>query len=178
VGLPDPERYHVTLLNLEPRPLPEGTRGFSVVAGNALSLDFPDNAFDVVFSNSVIEHVGSWHNQGVMAGEVRRVGRSYFVQTPAFWFPLEPHSRIPGFQFLPRSLRAALIYSFNIHYFPRKSTYRGCLEVADSTLLLTYGRFRALFPGATIHTERLFGLVKSYVALDDGRTARAADRES
>lgn len=52
---------------------------------------FQDNEFDAVFSNSVIEHVGDYEAQRQMANEIMRVGKRYFVQTPNFYFPIEPH---------------------------------------------------------------------------------------
>ncbi|NJK36721.1 MAG: class I SAM-dependent methyltransferase [Oscillatoriales cyanobacterium RM1_1_9] len=36
-------------------------------------LDFSDNSFDLVFSNSVIEHVGSLERQTVFAQNVQRL---------------------------------------------------------------------------------------------------------
>ncbi|WP_255695553.1 methyltransferase domain-containing protein [Rhodohalobacter sp. 614A] len=56
---------------------------FQYVQGDALDMHmFEDKSFDVVFSNSVIEHVGSFENQRRFADEVRRVGKAYWVQTP------------------------------------------------------------------------------------------------
>ncbi len=164
VGRVDPERMRITLLNLAPIPVPDGAVAFTAVAGNALHLPFGDGEFDVVFSNSVIEHVGSREGQRRMADEVRRAGTRFFIQTPSLWFPLEAHSHIPGFQFWPRSVRAMAIRTGKIHYFPAKATFRECLEVSDSTILVTRKAFKGLFPGARIHTERLFGIPKSYTA--------------
>jgi hypothetical protein len=164
VGLLDPEHYHITILNLTTPDIPETDRGFSGITGDCLAMEFKDQQFDVVFSNSVIEHVGSRENQLRMADEIRRVGKSYYVQTPSYWFPLEPHSHIPFFQYLPRPARALLIWKFNISYFPRMPTYRECLVQSDSTIMLTYRQFRRIFPEATIIKERLFGMTKSYSA--------------
>lgn len=163
-GLLDPARYHITLFNLEAVPLPEGVGGFAVVAGDAMRLDLEDDAFDVVFSNSVIEHMGSREGMRRMAAEVRRVGRRYYIQTPSKWFPLEPHSRLPLFQFLPTAVRAAAIRVFNINYFPKRDTFKECIAVSHSTILLSKGGVRGLFPEARIRTERLFGIAKSYTA--------------
>ena len=63
--------------------------------------EFTTGEFDVVFSNSVIEHVGDFDDQRRMADEVRRVGRRFFVQTPNRWFPLEVHTRLPFVHWLP-----------------------------------------------------------------------------
>ena len=165
LGLADPDRFHITLLNLEKEALPPGIRGFESVGGTALKLDYQPGDFDFVFSNSVIEHMGSREGQVLMAQEVRRISARYLIQTPAFWFPLEPHSHLPGFQFLPHAVRAILIRHFRINYFPAGRTYMECLRVSHSTLMLTAGRFHRLFPGSRLHKERLFGLVKSYTVI-------------
>lgn len=85
-----PRDVHITLLNRGPAPadLPPN---FYYVQGDACAMQFADNEFDVVFSNSVIEHVGEWARQQAMAHEVQRVGHSIWVQTPSRWFPWEPH---------------------------------------------------------------------------------------
>lgn len=157
--------HHIMLLNLHQERLDPTLPNVEAMTGNALALPFEDQSFDVVFSNSVIEHVGSTENQYRMAKEVMRVGKRFVVQTPSLWFPLEPHARLPFFQFLPRWLRAFLIYTFNINYFPRGKTCRDCLAVSDSTILLTRRKVGALFPGAVIVTERLWGIPKSYIAI-------------
>lgn len=165
LGMANLERFHVTLLNVEAEALPPGTQGFASVPGNAMHLDYRPGDFDFVFSNSVIEHMGSREGQVRMAEEVRRVARRYMIQTPAFWFPLEPHSHLPGFQFLPHPLRAVLIRHFAINYFPAGRSYAECLQVSRSTLMLTAGRLQKLFPEARLQKERLFGVVKSYTAI-------------
>lgn len=161
----DPEGYDVTLMNLREYEVPDDMPAFKHQVGNAVAAPFEDGTFDVVFSNSVIEHVGSWENQQVMASEVRRLGRRFVVQTPSYWFPFEPHARLPLFQFLPRNVRAFLIWHFKINYFPRGDSYQDCLTVSDSTLMLSKRKFARLFPSAIIQTERLLGLPKSYMAI-------------
>lgn len=164
-GLPDPARVHVTLLNIEREELPGDAAGFVSVRGDAMQLDYRPGDFDLIFSNSVIEHMGSREGQRRMAAEVRRVAPRYVVQTPAFWFPFEPHSHIPCFQFLPHWFRAVLIRHFRINYFPAGQTYAECRRVSRTTLMLTERQMRELFPGAQMHKERLAGLVKSYTAI-------------
>jgi hypothetical protein len=165
IGWSDP-RCHISLLNLYPNEVPpEDAAHFRSVVGNALDLPFLPGEFDLVFSNSVIEHVGSYENQEKFAAEVRRISNRYIVQTPSLWFPLEPHSLIPFFQFIPHRLRALLIMRFNINYFPKAATYPDALKVSRSTMMFTKSSFRKLFPDAEIKVERLFGLPKSYTAV-------------
>ncbi len=165
LGLADLDRFHITLLNLEQETLPPGLDGFASVRGTATKLDYRPGDFDFVFSNSVIEHMGSREGQVRMAQEVQRLSARYLIQTPAFWFPLEPHSHVPGFQFLPHAARAVLIRHFRINYFPAGRTYAECRRVSRTTMMLTGRQFQRFFPGAQLHKERLFGLVKSYTVV-------------
>jgi SAM-dependent methyltransferase len=71
------------------------------VRGDALSLPFEDGAFDVVFSNAVIEHVGGDEAQRRFVAELRRVAPRAFVTTPNRWFPIEVHTRLPLVHWLP-----------------------------------------------------------------------------
>lgn len=156
----------IHLLNLYESIVPENeTHQFSSSVGNGLSLEYKKGEVDLIFSNSVIEHVGSYANQQIFAGEVRRVSDKYIVQTPSIWFPLEPHSLIPLFQFLPHPIRALLIMTFNINYFPKAKTYKAAIIVSHSTLMFTHKRFKQLFPEAEIQVERFLGIPKSYTAI-------------
>jgi len=156
----------IHLLNLYESKVPENeTDQFSSSVGNGLSLEYKKGEVDLIFSNSVIEHVGSYENQQIFAGEVRRVSNKYIVQTPSIWFPLEPHSLIPLFQFLPHPIRALLIMTFNINYFPKAKTYKAAIKVSHSTLMFTHKRFKQLFPEAEIQVERFLGIPKSYTAI-------------
>ena len=156
----------IHLLNLYESKVPENeTQQFSSSVGNGLSLEYKKGEVDLIFSNSVIEHVGSYENQQIFAGEVRRVSDKYIVQTPSIWFPLEPHSLIPLFQFLPHPIRALLIMTFNINYFPKAKTYKAAIIVSHSTLMFTHKRFKQLFPEAEIQVERFLGIPKSYTAI-------------
>jgi SAM-dependent methyltransferase len=75
-----------------------------VVADAAEGLPFADREFDLAYCSSVIEHVPRAH-RATFAAELRRVARGWFVQTPAWSFPIEPHSLLPGAHWLPPLLR-------------------------------------------------------------------------
>jgi len=128
----------------------------TVVEGDGTQLPFADGAFDIAFSNSVIEHVPP-ELQAKFASEIRRVAHRYFVQTPNKFFPIEPHYQLPFFQFLPRPLRQALNRRFALGW-----QRKGRLE---EITLLSAPDLERLFPDAEIRRERVLGLTKSLIAL-------------
>ncbi|MEO8192292.1 MAG: class I SAM-dependent methyltransferase [Gemmatimonadales bacterium] len=159
----DPGDIRVTLLNIEHQTVT--SQKFVSAVGDARAMpEFADKSFDVVFSNSVIEHVGSYDDQYRMASEVPRVGKRYFIQTPNKRFPLEPHFLFPWFQYLPSAVRAQLVHRFDIGWYRKIPDLAAARAEVDSIQLLTRSRFERLFPGASIHEEHVGPLVKSFVA--------------
>ena len=141
------------------------TPGLEVVRGDARTMrEFRDREFDVVFSNSVIEHVGEFADQRRMAQEIQRVGVRYFVQTPNRTFPIEPHFLFPFYQHLPLAAQAFLLSRMRLGWHPREPDMARVRAVAASVRLRTEAELRALFPGASIYRERLLGLTKAFVA--------------
>jgi ubiquinone/menaquinone biosynthesis C-methylase UbiE len=161
-------RPRVTLLNT-PRTKGELAGAASWVAGDGRALPFRDGAFDVVFSNSVIEHVGDDASQRRFAGEVARVGRAYWVQTPNRWFPVEQHLLTPVVHWLPKAWQRVLVPRFTVWAaLVRPSPDRRAFYVAhylDDVRLLSASEFAALFPGARLIRERFCGWTKSLVAV-------------
>lgn len=134
------------------------------MVGDARNMrEFKDDQFQIVFSNSVIEHVGTYDQQRQMAEEVQRVGERYYVQTPNRFFPMEPHFLFPFFQFLPASLKVFLVTHCNVGWRGKIPDKQEALRAVQEIRLLTEKELRTLFPGATICKERLFGLTKSFV---------------
>jgi hypothetical protein len=139
------------------------------VAGDGRALPFRDAAFDVVFSNSVIEHVGDLASQRRFAREVARVGRAYWVETPNRWFPVEQHLLTPFIHWLPRTWQRALVPRFNwwrvLVPLPadRRNFYID--HYLRDVRLLGLAELRALFPEAQILRERVLGITKSLVAM-------------
>ena len=161
----DPGDIRVTLLNLEHQRV--SSRHFVSASGDARAMpQFANRSFDVVFSNSVIEHVGSYVEQAKMAAEIRRVGKRYFVQTPNKRFPLEPHFLFPWFQYLPAAIRAGMLQRFNVGWYQRIPDAAAARAEVDSIQLLTRRRFVSLFPGAGLHVEKFAGLAKSFTVFD------------
>jgi hypothetical protein len=164
MGLRSLGDLRITLLNLETQPV--SSSNFESVAGDARDLSrYGDASFDVVFSNSVIEHLGpSFADQQLMANEIRRVGKRYFVQTPNRHFPIEPHFLTPGFQFLPVSARVWAVTHFDVGWYKAFADRDAARREVESISLLTQRQFQRLFPGALIYKERFLGLTKSFVA--------------
>ena len=160
VGLNE-EGLRIILLNLEE------TKGndpsiFSSIAGNATDLSaWPDQSIDLVFSNSVIEHLFTKENQCQMALEARRVGRSYFIQTPNYYFPIEPHWLFPFFQFLPRSWRIGLTRFAAWGHMPKLTDPKEAATLVDEVKMLRPSEMKALFPSGTLYYEKWLGITKS-----------------
>jgi hypothetical protein len=164
MGLDTNDQVFITLLNLAPEgiTLPH----MMSMVGDARNIEADNDSFDIVFSNSVIEHVGTLQDQHRMAEEVRRVGKHYFVQTPNKYFPLEPHFLFPFFQFLPLGIRVWLLQNFRLGWFEKTPDTQKAAEIVKSIRLLGKQEFLSLFPHAKLYEEKVFGLTKSFVAYD------------
>jgi SAM-dependent methyltransferase len=124
-------------------------------------LPFHDAEFDVVFSNAVLEHVGSRAAQAAFVRELCRVGKSFFITTPNRWFPFEHHTGLPLLHYLPPSVFRALL---------RRTKYQHWAEESNLNIL-TARELAALFPVDTavdVHSVRLLGVPSNLVAF--GRT--------
>ena len=160
----EPLDIRVTLLNIEHQKT-SGERFVSAVGDARAMPQYADKSFDVVFSNSVIEHVGDFASQRRMAHEIQRVGERFFVQTPNKRFPLEPHFLFPFFQYLPITARTWLVNNFDVGWYRRIRDKSSARAEIESIQLLTRKQFAELFPRARIHEEKLAGLTKSFVAI-------------
>lgn len=152
----------VNLENTQPKP----GRRFEFAFGDACDLSqFADGSFDLAHSNSLIEHVGRWENMQRCADEIRRVAGSYYVQTPYFWFPLEPHFRVPFFHWLPEQVRARIVMNFKVGYFNRAASLGQAMQNVQSAVLLDKLQMCTLFPDARVAFERVAGVPKSLMAI-------------
>ena len=160
--------YRITLVNL-----PGGygadadaakAAGIDFVLGDACDLKatFGSQSFDVVFSNSVIEHVGGAERQAAFANEVRRLAPAYWVQTPSDRFPIEPHTGVPYYFRLPQSAREALERRWYAKLPAWTETIRG-------TTVLSRARMQELFPDADLFIEKKFLFEKSYACYRPAR---------
>jgi SAM-dependent methyltransferase len=128
-----------------------------VLADATRRLPFDDGEFDLAYASSVIEHIEP-AARPAFAAEVRRVARGWFVQTPAWSFPIEPHALLPAAHWLPAAVR-------------RPYWRLGAAGAWEDIRLLRRGELERLF-GEPIVAERMGGLVKSWIAL------RAVDRSA
>ena len=166
-------RMHITFVNRWEY-VPDIPDAVAVI-GDARDLSrYADREFDVVFSNSVIEHVGGLRDQAQMARECVRVGKRYYIQTPNWAFPIEPHFLFPGFQYLPLRVRAHLHHGRRWGWWEKAASYHEALEEVESIRLLTRREMQYLFPRATLWTERFLGLPKSFIAYGHNDVPAAA----
>ena len=138
----------VTGVDLVDRP---GYPGPFVRADATQRLPFADHEFDLAYSSSVVEHLAP-EDRAAFAAEVRRVAEGWWVQTPAFGFPIEPHALLPFAHWLPKSAR-------------RPYWRLGVAGEWEDIALLRRGELAALFPEGDVIAERIGPLAKSWIAL-------------
>ena len=160
------KKVTVTILNLPSDLQGDNDSIFKHVVGDACKMpEFGNNQFDIVHSNSVIEHVGNWASIKEFAGEVRRVAPNLFVQTPYFWFPIEPHFIKLAHHWLPKPLRMSMWLRFKMGQREMANSIDEAMtRLDDEPYLLDMRMFRFLFPDCCIIRERFFLLTKSMVA--------------
>lgn len=155
-------KLEITLLNLSAEAI--DIPGLSSMVGDATDLcQFPDDSFDLVFSNSVIEHLYTWENQQKMAREAVRVGRKYFIQTPNRHFFAEAHYALPFVQYLPKSWTYFLLTKTRLSR-GNKWNPTDAQQYLDEIRLLDRREFKQLFPKAAIYDEKFLGMTKSFTA--------------
>ena len=139
--------------------------GFSSIVGDACNLSgINDQSFDIVFSNSVIEHLYTKEQQEKMANEVARVGKSYFIQTPNKYFPIEPHWLFPLFQFLPFTVQVFLTQHFTLGNIKKTNSKEAAINLVKEVKLLSIKEFASFFKDAKIYKEKILGVTKSFTA--------------
>lgn len=154
---------HITILNLPgvARVTHASHHKISYVEGDACNLsEYADGGFDLVFSNSVIEHVGETKNVESFAREARRVGVRVWIQTPSKYFPLEPHTGMPFWWYYPSSLKNYFIRGWS-------AKLPAWTEMVVGTTYIEKKQLTDLFPGCELLTERFLGIPKSYIAVID-----------
>lgn len=146
--------------------LPESEH-YTVKIADGCSLPYEDKSFDLVFSNSVIEHVGKTEEMTRFSNECERVGKNIYIQTPNRWFPVDAHLGVAFIHWLPRGLYKKLCflslrYPFTINNPTEKKNFD--LEF-ETTRLLTLSQLERLFPKKRIVPEKFLFFIKSFVVV-------------
>ncbi|ORW02721.1 class I SAM-dependent methyltransferase [Mycobacterium kyorinense] len=154
----------VTTVNL----LPQQSWSPDIVAVHADACELPKSVaaqrFDLVFSNSLLEHVGGHARRQRLADNVQSLADRHWVQTPYRYFPVEPHWLFPGLQWLPYEARVQVSLRWNRGHI-RTHTREEAQDKVDEIDLLGISQMRRYFPTSTIWFERFAGWVKSLVAI-------------
>ena len=138
----------------------------TVLVGDGRNLPSADQSYDIAYSNSVIEHVGSWEEQQLFAREMRRVGKKLWCQTPAWECPIEPHYMAPFLHWLPRSIQRKIIRPLTPWGWLSKPPPEHVEFMVSTTRLLSYRELKLWFPDCTIIVEKMLWLIpKSYIAV-------------
>jgi len=173
-------KSRITILNLHVLPglVDEFKDRYQLVTGDGTRLEYKDSEFDIVVSNSVIEHLKTYESQEKFAKEVRRVGKELWIQTPAKSFFLEPHLLTPFFHWLPRKTRFRITRYFTVWGWITRPSKQEAFEYVDQLRLLSRSEMKVLFPDCEILEEKVFGLTKSFIAVrrlsKQGDTANAS----
>jgi hypothetical protein len=158
-----PKSVHV--INLEPSPgaYPAWVE-FDLADACKLPERLRGRGYDLVFSNSVIEHVGGHMRREQFAETIHALSDRHWVQTPYRYFPVEPHWLCPGMQFLPLAGRAQVARRWPLAHTPTRDPERALRNVLQVELL-SCTEMRHCFPDSEIRFDRVAGLVKSLVAV-------------
>jgi hypothetical protein len=134
--------------------------------GDGCTLPMTSQSYDIGFSNSVIEHVGSWECQQQFASEIRRVAHALWVQTPAYECPVEPHYLTPFVHYLPSWLQKKILRWCTLWGWIARPNRKYIDFVVETTRLLRHSEVQRLFPDCEIITERMLWFIpKSYIAI-------------
>src|SRR4051812_34774895 len=163
-GWADRDDVEITMVNLHEEPT--GDTKLRSVVGDATNLtDVADGEYDVSFSNSVIENLFTRNAQAAMASEVQRVAKAFWVQTPNFWFPMEPHFLVPGWHWMPEAARVAVLRRRGVGWMGRCPDPDHARQVVREVRLMRRDELARLFPDGVIVPERFGGMTKSWIVL-------------
>ncbi len=168
---------NVYIADIVPEAVAKGSKDFGftpVIIDESEVLPFSDGFFDIVYWSSVIEHVtvpkeevwglysghkfkkASHKRQKEFSKEIKRLGKQYFVQTPYKHFPIESHSWLPLFEWLPRQILIPTL-CFTNRFWVKGTSPDWCL--------LDKKGMSELFSEAQIIDEKVFGITKSIMAV-------------
>lgn len=162
----DDRNVNITIVNIPGSAMARDHGPFKFVEADGCDLSgFHDESFHIAHSNSVVEHVGDWARMVQFAKEVSRVSKKYFVQTPNYWFPVEPHCMTPFFHWLPKPTRLWLVSHFQLGHWSKAASIDEAVRIVESARLLNKKMVQGLFLDANVLTEKLFFMPKSFIAI-------------
>jgi hypothetical protein len=152
----------VTILNL----VRQDCSKHHFIVGDGRHIEYDDNSFDLAYCNSVIEHIGTWDDQKMLAAELRRIAPALWVQTPNHWFPLDVHYLTLFLHWWPRLLRNHFIVRWFTGWGWLVRPTRDEVERYAATVHLLSGRqMKKLFPDCKLLRERFLGFTKSLICV-------------
>jgi hypothetical protein len=125
-------------------------------------------AYDLVFSNSMLEHLPSREDQARLAQRIAASGKPYFIQVPNKRCIVDPHFPHPlaaFFALWPRAMQVQVLQWHRLGARSRAYSREEALLRVGSYHPLARGELAALFPQARIVTEWNLGLPMSLVAI-------------
>jgi hypothetical protein len=131
-----------------------------LIFGDGKLLPFPENHFNIVFCNAVVEHVGNRDEQRKFIHELVRISRKAFITTPDYCCPIETHTLIPFAHWLPMGFRFWIYQKFG----------RGFFADINHLNLLSGKELMALFPTVegfkvSLYRQKILGLPTNLVVI-------------
>ena len=155
--------FHITIVNTEQQNIND-IRNLCFIKKDIRDLKFFDNReFDIVYSNSLFEHINNFDEQKILASEIQRIGKHYFIQTPNYYFPVEPHFLFPFFQFMSEGMKKKLIMKMDLGWYKKQDDEKKAAELAQSIRLLKKSELMKMFPHGKLYKEKYFLLNKSFI---------------
>ena len=159
-GLAGNNDYKITVLNIEKEK--SNYSNINCLIGDATNLNqYKNKSFDIVHSNSVIEHLYNFNNQKKMASEIIRVGKKFIIQTPNKYFFIEPHYLLPFFQFLPSSIKFFILTQTKMSRLKRWNK-DFAKQYIKEIRLMSFKELKTLFPNCNVYYEKFLGMNKSF----------------
>ncbi len=157
---------NITIVNIPKSHMPEDHDKFRFVEADGCDLSqYADNYFHIAHSNSVVEHVGDWTRMVQFSKELKRVAQGYFVQTPNYWFPIEPHCMTAFFHWLPKPIRIWLVMKISLGHYRKAVSVDDAVRLVEHSRLLNRAMFFELFNDSEVLTERFALMPKSFIAI-------------
>lgn len=155
-----PYRHKITALGVkEPKIFSRCYPDVRAVQYDGSIFPFPDKAFDICWSNAVLEHVGNKARQVLFLSEIKRVSKAAFITTPNRHFPIEVHTRTPLLHFMPKRLFDAYLRLIGKSW--AAADYMNLLSETDLRKVL----HEAGITSYRIHKNRFCGFTMEFVVI-------------